>query len=159
MPENPNGKKEENSQSSKNIQIPPIPKQTAWCCRRSRGWQYSRTDWRCCRRSGGRCYWKSRREATPDCSSFKADRSQRHENFQNDLEKTTQRTPEQKNRCQTQTQRNPNESGETGAAPGQQRGPTRERSRQIGTRTPTARAGEAKRWRPTRRTISLVAQN
>ena len=29
MPKNPNGKKEENSQSSKNIQIPPIPKQTA----------------------------------------------------------------------------------------------------------------------------------
>ena len=29
MPENPNGKEEENSQSSKNIQIPPIPKQAA----------------------------------------------------------------------------------------------------------------------------------
>jgi hypothetical protein len=29
MPKNPNAKKEENSQSSKNIQIPPIPKQTA----------------------------------------------------------------------------------------------------------------------------------
>jgi hypothetical protein len=29
MPNNPNAKKEENSQSSKNIQIPPIPKQTA----------------------------------------------------------------------------------------------------------------------------------
>ena len=29
MPENPNAKKEENSQSSKNIEIPPIPKQTA----------------------------------------------------------------------------------------------------------------------------------
>ena len=29
MPDNPDAKKEENSQSSKNIQIPPIPKQTA----------------------------------------------------------------------------------------------------------------------------------
>ena len=29
MPNNPNAKKEDNSQSSKNIQIPPIPKQTA----------------------------------------------------------------------------------------------------------------------------------
>jgi hypothetical protein len=29
MPNNPDAKKEENSQSSKNIQIPPIPKQTA----------------------------------------------------------------------------------------------------------------------------------
>ncbi len=29
MPDNSNAKKEESSQSSKNIQIPPIPKQTA----------------------------------------------------------------------------------------------------------------------------------
>src|SRR4029450_11752422 len=29
MPDNPDAKKEENSRSSKNIQIPPIPKQTA----------------------------------------------------------------------------------------------------------------------------------
>ena len=29
MPKDPNAKKEENSQSSKNIEIPPIPKQTA----------------------------------------------------------------------------------------------------------------------------------
>jgi hypothetical protein len=29
MPDNPDPKKEENSKSSKNIQIPPIPKQTA----------------------------------------------------------------------------------------------------------------------------------
>ena len=49
--------------------------------------------WRCCR--------KSRREATSDCSSCKADRSQRHEKFQSDLEKTTQKTPEQKIRCHT----------------------------------------------------------
>src|SRR5262249_29852456 len=72
-----------------------------WCCRRSRGRQYSRTDWRCCRRSRGRCCWKSRRKATFHCSSCKADRSQRHERFRSDLEKTTQKAPEQKIRCQT----------------------------------------------------------
>jgi len=100
MPDNPDAKKEENSQSSKNIEIPPIPKQTAGAVVGAAAGSIAGPIGAVVG-GVGLCCRKSRRKATSDCSSCKADRSQRHEKFQSDLESTPQTTPEQKIRCQT----------------------------------------------------------
>jgi hypothetical protein len=69
MPKNPNAKKEDTS--SKNIEIPPIPKQTAGAVAGAAAGSIAGPIGAVIGGVVRRYYWKSRREATPDCSSNK----------------------------------------------------------------------------------------
>ncbi len=89
-------RKKENLQSSKNIQLPPIPKQTVGAVAGAAAGSIAgpsallSVEW-----------WallqEKPRRTTPDCSSGKADCPESHTKFQSDLESTPQTTAQAKN--------------------------------------------------------------
>ena len=101
MPNSSDAKKEENSQSSKNIQIPPIPKQTAGAVAGAAAGSIAGPIGAVVGGVVGAVAGKAAEKRRPIAPAAKPDRPERHEKFQSDLESTPQTTPEQKIRCQT----------------------------------------------------------
>ena len=101
MPDNSDAKKEENSQSSKNIQIPPIPKQTAGAVAGAAAGSIAGPIGAVVGGVVGAVAGKAAEKRRPIAPAARRTVRSVSEKFQSDLESTPQTTPEQKIRCQT----------------------------------------------------------